>query len=104
MVARPDVILVSVVATSVVIAILQQTLGFPPLILFAAPIAAGLRAGGAGAALTIAASAAVIGDYFFVEPVHELTLLAQGLRLLVVLFAGTMFAIFLLGPVPRRKP
>jgi K+-sensing histidine kinase KdpD len=91
MIARFGVIVASVAATAAAIAVFQRLLGFPPLILFVPPIAALLRMGGPGAALVAAITSAVVGDFFFVEPVGAVTVHAEGLRLLILLVLGAGF-------------
>jgi K+-sensing histidine kinase KdpD len=49
------------------------------------PIAAFLHLAGIRPTLAAAVCAAVIGDYFFVQPVGAVTVHAEGLRLLVLL-------------------
>lgn len=99
MMGRVVVILGGLAATAGLIGLLQGWFGFPPLILFAVPIAACLRIRGTVPAFVLPAIAAVIGDYFFVQPVGEVTVHAQGLRLLVWLCLGTWIVSF----VVRRR-
>lgn len=103
MIARLGFVLGTVAATAGLIGLLAPLLGFPPLILFAAPVVASLQLAGVRLALVAAASAAVIGDYFFVEPVRELTVHAQGLRLVVFLLLGTVLGWLVMRPITRRE-
>lgn len=92
LISRFGSVLLSVGLTAGVIALLQRWLGFAPLILFVVPIVMFVQVAGIGAALAAAVSAALIGDYYFVEPVREVTIHAQGLRLLVFLSMGAALA------------
>jgi K+-sensing histidine kinase KdpD len=89
MISRLGAILVAVVATAAIVGLIQRWLGLAPLVLFLAPVAVFLQTAGIGVALAAAVTAALIGDYFFVEPVHHITVHAQGLRLLVVFLLAT---------------
>ena len=80
--------LAGVAFTAGIIALIQQWLGIPPLILFVTPIAVSMRMAGVGSALMTIVTAALVGDFFFVEPVHEVTVHTHGLRLLLFLGIG----------------
>lgn len=103
MLVRFGVMLGSVATTAGVIGLLQSWLGFAPLILMVAPIAVCLESARIGLALIAAASAAVIGDYLFVEPVGEITVHAQGLRLLVLFILGTGLMWLVRRPIPGSR-
>lgn len=88
MTARYVLPLVGVAATTGMIALMQRWLGIPPLILLVVPIATSMQLSGVGPTLVAVASAALIGDYLFVEPFHEVTVHTNGLRLLLCLAMG----------------
>lgn len=89
MIARLKLILVNVLLAALAVALFQRVLGLPPLILFVVPSVLVFRAYGFGAAVVAALIAAVVGDYFFVTPVGQITVHAEGKRLLVLLLFGT---------------
>lgn len=103
MMARLNLILINVTLATVAIALFQRLTGFPPLILFVVPPVVLLRASGFGAALAAAAVGATVGDYVFVPPVGQVTVHAQGLRLLLLLLVGTGLVRLMLGSTKRPK-
>jgi hypothetical protein len=102
--ARLNLILMNVTLATLAIALSQRLTGFSPLILFVVPPAIVLRVAGFGAALAAAALGATVGDYLFVPPVHQVTVHAEGLRLLLLLLFGTGLMRLMHGPTSRRKP
>jgi hypothetical protein len=66
--ARFAVILFTVLATAALVSVLESFIWFAPLILFGAPIATALYVADRSGALVAVATAAVIGDFLFVEP------------------------------------
>jgi K+-sensing histidine kinase KdpD len=89
MVARLKLILVNVSLAALAVALFQRVLGLPPLTLFVVPPLIVFRASGFGAAVVAALIAAVVGDFFFVAPVGQITVHAEGKRLLALLLFGT---------------
>jgi K+-sensing histidine kinase KdpD len=103
MASRFGLIFLSVGTTAAAIALFQSVLGFAPLILFVVPIVAFVHVAGMKAGLIVAISAALAGDYCFVEPVRAVTIHTQGLRLLVFLLMGLGFSwVVSTRPFPRR--
>ena len=101
MVARLKFILVNVSLAALAVALFQRALGLPPLILFVVPPAIAFRTSRFGAAVCAALIAAVVGDYFFVTPVGQITVQAEGKRLLALLLFGTALLPFV---PPRTSP
>ena len=93
------VMLSSIGLTALTIAALEGLLGFPPLVLLFVPVALCVRLFGITAGLLTAAVAAAVGDFLFVQPVREVTVHAEGLRLLVALLIGS----WLVSIANRRK-
>lgn len=104
MIARLSLVLLNVSLAAVAVAIFQRLLGFPPLILFVVGVAIVFRVSGFGAALAAAATAAIVGDYFFVAPLGHVTVHAQGLRLLLLLLLGTGVVRLMTPPGSLCKP
>lgn len=96
-------ILSAVAATMVIVGLLERWIGFAPLILCGVPIVVFLRVWGIGAALITATSAAVMGDFFFVEPSMRVTVHAEGLRLLLIFVLATAGASLATRGMPHRR-
>jgi K+-sensing histidine kinase KdpD len=105
-IARLNLIVVNVSLAAVAVAVFQWLLGFPPLILFIVPVAIVFRSSGFPAALTAAVIGAVVGDYFFVAPLGDITVHARGFRLLLLLLLGAGIVQVMAPPdaLPHRRP
>ena len=82
----------ALVATTIIVAVFERLFGFPPLVLFAAPIALAVAVDGLSLVVIAVVAAALIGDFLFVAPVHQVTVHAQGLRLLAYFGLGAVIA------------
>jgi len=76
-------VLAALVVTTVIVALCDRAFGFPPLVLFAAPIAVAAAVNGRSVVVIAVIATAVVGDFFFVEPVYRITVHAQGFALLL---------------------
>ena len=85
-------VLAAFVVTTIVVVACERLFGFPPLVLFAAPIAVALALDGLSLVVIAVIAGALIGDFFFVKPVHHVTVHAQGFRLLMSFGLGTLIA------------
>jgi hypothetical protein len=105
MIAPLKLILVNVSLAALAVAVLQTMLGWSPLILFVVTPAVVFRVSGFGAAVVAAIVAAVVGDFFFVAPVGQITVHAEGRRLLLLLLFGTTLLPFVLPrtSIPKNQ-
>lgn len=85
-------ILAVLVAAAIVVALCERLFGFPPLILFGIPISLAAVRGRFGVVSAAVIAAALVADYLFVEPRYQITVHAQGLRLIVYFALGAVFA------------
>jgi K+-sensing histidine kinase KdpD len=96
MIAPLKLILVNVSMAALAVAVFQTLLGWSPLILFVVPSVVVFRVSGFTAAVVAAVVGAVVGDFFFVAPVGQITVHAEGRRLLLLLLFGTALLPFVL--------
>jgi Domain of unknown function (DUF4118) len=85
-------VLAALVVAASVVAMCERLFGFPALVLFALPIALAVAVDGLSLTVIAVTTAALIGDFLFVEPVHQVTVHAQGLRLLMYFGLGAVIA------------
>ncbi|MGE3706398.1 MAG: DUF4118 domain-containing protein [Vicinamibacterales bacterium] len=78
-------VVATLAATAMTVVLVDRLFGFPPLLLLAVPIAMALAVDGMAVVIFSVAATAIVGDFFFVEPVHRVTVHAEGLRLLATL-------------------
>ncbi len=86
--------IVAVAVTLALVTLTEWAFGFPPLILLIAPIALTFIYAGRGPGFVALATAAVGGDYLFVEPARQFTFHSEGLVLTLFLSVGTLFMYF----------
>ena len=85
-------VLAALGATAIVVVMCERLFGFPPLVLFVVPIALAAVTGRLGVVSAAVIASALIGDYLFIEPRYQVTVHAQGLRLIVYFALGAVFA------------
>jgi K+-sensing histidine kinase KdpD len=86
-------VLAALVVTTAIVAVCDRVFGFPPLVLFAVPIAAAAAVNGPSLVVLAVIASAFVGDFFFVAPIHETTVHAEGRRLLLSLGLAAIIAI-----------
>jgi K+-sensing histidine kinase KdpD len=86
-------VLAALVVTTAVVAVFDRVFGFPPLVLFAVPIAVAAALNGPSLVVIAVIATAFVGDFFFVVPIHETTVHAEGRRLLLSFGLAAVIAI-----------
>ena len=94
-------VLAALVATTIIVAVCERLFGFAPLVLFAAPIALAVAVDGLSLVVIAVVASALIADFLFVEPVHQVTVHAQGLRLSVYFGLCAVIAAILARRIKR---
>jgi len=86
-------VLAALMVTTAIVAVCDRVFGFPPLVLFAVPIAVAAAVNGPSLVVIAVIASAFVGDFFFVVPIHETTVHAEGLRLLLSFGLAAIIAI-----------